>query len=301
VTARIDWSPDGTELLTCIAGTVRRHAVGGGSTVVEGPDLLDARWRGDGTIAMVDARGAIHRHAPAGAVTVGRGTHPLVQARIAGGTDCYLGRSTDIMRIARFDGEALWDWNAYKHGLAAYEHRITAIAVSDDAGYVAIGHEKRGEADFSGGLSEGRGWLVIDVETDRIVDRSWTRIRREPASQQLVFDRASRRLAIATPERGPCCGAIRIDRDERYARGHEGGSRAVAFDARGIVAVYAHPPDRLRVDYLEPGAKGGSAIQVLDTLWITHELDDVIALAIHASRRIACVSSTARVDIVPVP
>jgi len=304
---RIEWSYDGAQLLTCAGGTLRRHGLDGSPTIVDGPHLLDARWRGDGSIVAVDEMNVTKRYRGTEVIDMPREYQlVLTSARIAD-SDHYLGMNDGQTFVATFDGNQRWKLDAYKHNVGSMEDR-TSAAISTDGKLVAIGYETRAYANYSWSRKEGRGWLVIHTKKNQVIDRSWGATKRAPSATHLAFDAAGRRLALATPEPGPCTGVIRVGRDEKYPRDHAGGARAVAIDDRGILAAYAYPrsieaaPRRLRVDYLEPGAKGGSQIGLVDTLWIEPDLEDIVALAFdRASRRIACLDANGRIDVVPVP
>lgn len=306
---RIDWSHDGGALLAFVDGTLRRHALDGASSILDGPDLLDAVWQVDGSIVAIDVRNRARRYRDgARAELPTRFETQLTYVRLARGGDCYLARGGTNF-VATLEGRELWKSIGHGHGITGY----TSAEISSDGKRLAFATETIGEAHFNWQREAGRGWVVLDASRDRVLDRSWTarppRAPGEmPGTARLAFDAGARRLAIAIPEPGPCVGAIRIGKDERYPRAHLGGARAVALDDKGILAAYAYPrgiedaPRRLRVDYLEPGVKGGSSIAVLDTLWIDPDLDDIVALAFdRTSRRIACLDARGRIDVVPVP
>ena len=304
-TNRIEWSLDGKHLASCVAGVLRVHDLAGASTILDGPDLLDARWHGDALVG-IDRHGTLRWYRDGG------GTEPvrisrvmLAHASIARDRDVVLAIAAHATEIVTFEDKTVWTLDRYKHAVGVFEDR-TSAALSPDGAIVAIGYETRAAANYSYERREGRGWLVIDTAKDRVVDRSWSPTRRSLAPLGFAFDAKRKRLAIASPEAGTTIGMLRIDRDDKYARTHLGGARAVALDDRGVLAAYAYPPGvgerRLRVDYLEPGAKGGSAIAIVDTLWIDPALDDIVAVAFdRQSRRIACIDAKARVDVVPVP
>ena len=116
------------------------------------------------------------------------------------------------------------------------------------------------------------------------------------------------RLAQALPDPSPALGVIRVNTGEVYPRQMTGGATAVAIDRSGELVAYAYREvpagarGRLRVDYLDPKAKGGVLVDILDTQTLESELPDLVALAFsHDRRRLACLSSTAAIEIVPVP
>ncbi|MBA3502423.1 MAG: hypothetical protein M4D80_17585 [Myxococcota bacterium] len=305
---RIDWSYDGRELLTCGGGTLRRHTLDGASTIVDGPDVLDARWRGDGSIIAIDRYNTIRTHRDGAMLESPREYQLVLTNAWIAESEWYLGMNVGQLFVASFDGRPRWRLDAYKHEVGQMEDR-TSAAISDDGKLVAIGYETRAYANYSWQRKEGRGWAVVQTYEDKVLDRSWHATKRAPsAPQHLAFDASGRRLVFATPESGPAAGAIRIDRDDKYPRDHLGGARAAALDRKGILAVYAYPKTieaaqrRLRVDYLEPGAKGPSKIAVVETLWIDPDLEDIVALAFdRTSRRIACLDASGAIDVVPVP
>lgn len=305
---RIEWSHDGSELLTCLDGTLRR-----GETIVDGPNILDARWRPDGSIVSIDTRDVPRLHGTESVALSDGSFRGATRATIAGDTDSYVaitppdpdGVYAIGLYVSTFEGKRRWQLN-HEHGVSLDQH--ASLAISNDAHLVAIGYENLAWANYTAARNQGRGWIVIDTRKDRVIDRSWVATQRQPHRLEIVFDQRGRRIAMATPETQPCIGAIRVGRDEVYPREHLGGARAVALDDKGILAAYAYPtsvaaaPRRLRVDYLESGAKGGSKLEILDTLWIDPTIDDIVALAFdRTSRRIACLGASGAIDIVPVP
>ena len=298
---RIEWSRDGRELLSCFDGTLRRHARGD-AQILDGPNLLDARWRDDGSIVTIDDLNRLQRIRDGKIEALPCRAEVIVRAARITAADCYLARPLHGLFVSSFAGEELWA-ERYVESDAP-----PSLAISNDGKLVAFATETHATADFNYQRKDGRGWRVIETRTKAVLDRTYAVTKRVPGATQLAFDAAGRRLAIATPEPGPSLGVVRVGKDETYAREHVGGARAVALDDKGILAAYAYPrsieaaPRRLRVDYLEPGAKGGSRIALVETLWIDPDLDDIVALAFdRASRRIACLDASGRIDVVPVP
>jgi hypothetical protein len=156
----------------------------------------------------------------------------------------------------------------------------------------------------------GRGVVVFDVDRRRMLDRTYAA---QPidrmASVKLAFDHAGKRLALALPEIGvPALGVIRVATGDVYPRTMPGGATAVALEFRGNLVAYAfsQPPPgargRLRFDYLDAKVRGDVAVEILDTQTLESELPDLVALAFsHDRRRLACLSSTGAIEIVPVP
>ena len=281
------------------------HDVEGASRILDG-ELLDARWRDASVIVAIAADGRRRWYRDGAVEIIGEPARRLLEhAAIAAGVDEVLVIGGGV-RVESLDGDTRWTLDGYKHP-GTFETKTNAI-LSSDGKLVAIAYETKAEADYRYRREAGRGWVVFDTIENELTDRQWLPMPQLHAQVALAFCGKSKRLAIATPDVGISVGAIRVGRDEKYPRSHLGGARAVALDDRGVLAAYAYPksiteaPRRLRVDYLEPGAKGGAAITILDTLWIDPAIDDIVALAFDAkSRRIACVDATGRLDIVPVP
>ena len=307
---RVEWSYAGTELLTCTAGTLRRHALDGAITIVDGPHVLDACWHEDGSIVAIDEHELTRRYTGTSSKLIeSNPPRGIASALIAG--ERYLASRAGELFAANIHRRWEWRLDPYKHSLGWWDNDGHVLAaLSADGRLAAIAYQTRGDGDAHDAWSraEGRGWVVFDTSKDEIIDRSWTSTKREASWTRLAFDATGKRLALATTEPGPCVGAIRTDRDEKYPRTHLGGATAVAIDRRGLLAAYAYPEAiaaaerRLRVDYLERGAKGGSAIAITDTLWIDPDITDIVALAFdRASRRIACLGASGTIDVVPVP
>jgi hypothetical protein len=299
---RLEWSRDGGALLTCVAGTLRRHE-GDASTVVDGPTLLDARWRDDGAIVSVDELNQLRRYKGGTASELPRPSkRVLSDARIAA-SDHYLAIIPYSSYVATFEGREIWR----ARGELVTDGRAE-VALSDDARYLAFAGETRAGADFNWRRMEGRGWVVVDTKKHAVTDRGWLETKRDAGTVQIAIDGTGKRLAVALPGQGASIGTIRIAKGETYPQDHLGGARAVALDSRGLIAAFAYPkaitaaPRRLRVDYLERGVKGDARIAITETLWIDPDLDDIVALTFdRASRQIACLGASGTVEIVPVP
>lgn len=284
---RLEWAYDSDALLSCVAGTLRRH-VGDASTILDGPSILDARWRADGSIVSIDGESQLRRYAD-GITELPRVTARTLTAVWLGTDDRYFALAPDGS-ITTFDGIEVWRYGFQTWG------RVE-VAASDDLRYVAVASETMG--------SEGRRWIAIDTRNHTVANRQWVPAKLTSDLVKLAFDGACKRLAVVLPN-AASVGAIRIGRSDTYPRDHLGGASAVALDARGLLAAYAYPrgtgPRKLRVDYLERGVKGDTRIPIIDTLWIDPDLDDIIAVAFdRASRRIACLGASGTIEIVPVP
>lgn len=303
---RVEWAPDGARLLTCARGELVLHALHGARRRIGDAFVwYDARWRSDGTIAALDEHGILRSstmHGEPYADAMPSNLRPSFTAgAIAPGGGAFVLLGPGTMRVvvgprAVHVGEGIGG----KRGHAILSADGTRLAV----GYAT---EPRGQAD------PGRGWAVLDLRPQRrpassyyyeppppIVDRAWYAVPLRDLPMRLAFDAKARRLAIATPEPEPTYGVIRVG-GEAPQRTHDGGAVAVALDGRGVVAAYAYPPNRLRVDYLPPQVKGPANVEIVDTLWIESDLAPV-ALALDAeARRIACLGADGAVEIVPVP
>jgi hypothetical protein len=213
--------------------------------------------------------------------------------------------------------ERIWTLHAQSYGMSlgerGYRQSSTRVGIemSPDGRLVAIGYP-----------SGGRSWIVIEVDTDRFLQRSTIRLDsprrvadatggggKANVPPLFAFDYAGTRLAHAVRDPGLCWGVTRLEVDDReFARTVPGGAHAVALDRGGQLAAYAYtkPPEgargRLRIDYLSPATEGAATVETIDTLSIEPELPDVIALAFSRdSRQLACLASTGAIEIVPTP
>jgi hypothetical protein len=152
----------------------------------------------------------------------------------------------------------------------------------------------------------GRGFAVIDLVDDVVVERDFVALDGLiDAPIGFAFDHGGRRIATTHPERFPALGVLDLGVPGDRIRAHAGAIRAVALDARGMIAAYAHADTasagRLQFDFLEPEARGGS-VGVESTLAFDPDLPDVIALGFDPhSRWLACLASDGAIEIVPVP
>jgi len=177
----------------------------------------------------------------------------------------------------------------------------SSVAISGDGRRLALG--------YITDATRGRGFAVFDIESERIIDRSWSAHAVDlEARLALELDYTGARLAQALPDPSPALGVIRVNTGEIYPRQLTGGATAVAIDRSGELVAYAYREvpagarGRLRFDYLDPKARGGVLVDILDTQTLESELPDLVALAFsHDRRRLACLSSTGAIEIVPVP
>lgn len=279
--------------------------------------IYDVRWRDDGQIVVLDDRGSVTFDRTGALIRqthfridVGRPPHA---ASMSANGDRYVALGEAELFAVHLEGEEpqrIWTLHAQSYGMSLGErgYRTSStrvgIEMSPDGRLVAIG--------YPGG---GRSWIVIEVDTDRFLQRSTIRVDaakiggKANAPQLFAFDFAGTRLAHAVPDPGMCWGVTRLETDEReLARTVPGGAHAVALDRGGLLAAYAYakPPEgargRLRIDYLSPAAEGSATVEMIDTLSIEPELPDVIALAFSRdSRQLACLASTGAIEIVPTP
>lgn len=321
---RIQWAASGDRLLTCLAGVPRMHGVDGALERELGADYLDARWLDGGGVIAVDRYGHAERFTMHGA-PYGREPHDstwrYARAAIdARGLRVALVSDHDDVVVATTERERriAWRFDRWDFGLQPESGRTT-VCLSEDGAMLALGYETRAWESGADRVASGRGFLVIALDTApdpershreraraSVVDRYWYECVRDDAFTRFAFDAGPRkRLAIATPEREPGFGTIRLDAGELYPRAHLGGARAVALDGRGLLAAFAYPTGvgerRLRVDYLAPRAKGPVIVELADTLWLDPDCEPVALAFDPDGRRIACLAADGGVEVVPVP
>jgi hypothetical protein len=305
---RIDWDPLDVAVATLVGGVVRIHE--GTSVREHSRDVLDMRWLADGPIMTITT----HDHVmwtrddrliadhPRGSRYLQTRSR-LIEATIAAGGERYAVIETrgDVVGFT-LAVETVPPREIFRHAAGALDQDYrSSLAISGDGRRVAIGFVLVG--------SGRRGFAVFDVDSSTALDRGWS----EPAvdKQRLALDLDYRgaRLAQALPDASPALGAIRVGMIATPPARHSiGGATAVALDRTGELAAYAYrevPPGargRLRFDYLDPQARGEVLVDILDTQTLESELPDLVALAFSRDRRrLACLSSTGAIEIVPVP
>ena len=315
---RLDWAPGDSAIVSYRNRLVQMHDAGGRAIrELASERIYDVRWRDDGHIVVLDDRGSV-TFDHTGALV--QQTHfridvlraPYAASMSANG-DRYVALGEAELFAVQLEGERperIWTLHAQSYGMSLGERGYrtpstrVGIEMSPDGRLVAVG--------YPGG---GRSWIVIEVDTDRFLQRSTIRMDaariggKANAPQLFAFDYAGTRLATAVPDPGMCWGVTRLEVDDRdFARTVPGGAHAVALDRGGNLAAYAYakaPDDargRLRIDYLSPATEGAATVETLDTLTIEPELPDVIAIAFSRdSRQLACLASTGAIEIVPTP
>jgi hypothetical protein len=315
---RLDWAPGDSAIVSYRNRLVQLHDADGRATrELASERIYDVRWRDDGQIVVLDDRGSVTFDRTGALV---QQTHFRIDvlraphaASMSANGDRYVALGEAELFAVQLEGERperIWTLHAQSYGMSLGERSYrtsstrVGIEMSPDGRLVAIG--------YPGG---GRSWIVIEVDSDRFLQRSTIRVEaakiggKANAPQLFAFDNAGTRLAHAVPDPGMCWGVTRLDVDDReLARTVPGGAHAVALDRGGLLAAYAYakPPEgargRLRIDYLSPSAEGAATVETIDTLTIEPELPDVIALAFSRdSRQLACLASTGAIEIVPTP
>ncbi|MEO6773570.1 MAG: hypothetical protein ABI467_11190 [Kofleriaceae bacterium] len=315
---RLDWAPGDRAIVSYRNRLVQLHDAAGRATrELASERIYDVRWRDDGQIVVLDDRGSVTFD---GAGALVQQTHFRIDvlhaphaASMSANGERYVALGAAELFAVQLETarpERIWTLHAQSYGISLGERgdrtasARVGIAMSPDGRLVAIG--------YPGG---GRSWIVIEVDSDRFLQRSTIRMEaarivgKANAPPLFAFDDAGARLAQAVPGPGACWGVTRLEVEDReLARTVPGGAHAVALDRGGLLAAYAYakPPDgargRLRIDYLAPDDEGAATVETLDTLSIDPDLPDVIALAFSRdSRQLACLASTGAIEIVPVP
>jgi hypothetical protein len=307
--ARICWTPE--VALACQRATARVHASNGGLSRELAHGALDAMLLPDETAVVISAdsvtwlkldgtrrtRQPLELSEPRTAAAM---PVPLTLASIAAEAGHFIGLTDRTAAVWTTAGRLIWQLSYHRFNLGDVE--LTSAAISARGKYAAIGYEARPYHN----RDPGRGWIVVEVATNRLANQSWTSVVRSAGELVFAFDASERRLIHAMPEALDSIGAIRIDRDDQYRRTVPGGARAVALSDTGLVAAYAYPtvPEgargRLRVDYLARHTRGPTMIDVLDTLSIEPDVAEIVALAI-VGHDIACLGADGTVEVVPVP
>lgn len=287
--------------MTCVDGAVRLHdANGRAMRDLAHLNCLDARWLDDGRILALDNRGT-QTWNRGGVLVDQRNISPRVGARPQTSAACLAGDGSRFVAltereifVAAIDGERVWRFNPSHVG------RQDAVATRANLGntgkLVAIGYDT-GRI----GRVNPRSWVVIDVDSQQIVDRIDLARTDDGAPTMFEFDRADKRGAHPG-------GVVRLGRGDNDRLLRSNGARAIALDDRGVIAVYGFSvapsgaPGRLRIDYLAPDAKGPPEIDVVDTLWLDPDVATIAAIAFSAdSHGLACLGGDGSVDVVPVP
>ena len=302
---RIEWDPLDVAIATCVDGVVRIHE--GASVHDHARDVLDMRWLADGPIMTIDQHGHVVWTRD-GVVTaehvreLNLAGAELVAATIAAGGDRFVVREARRDWGANLTVETIPPRRPFTPRLEGVDYRYRpSVAISGDGRRLALGYVTD--------AMRGRGFAVFDIESEKVIDRSWAAHSVDPNVRlALELDHKGARLAQALPEPSAALGVIRVDTAEVYPRRSIGGATAVAIDRSGELVAYAYrevPPGargRLRFDYLDPKPKGEVVVDLLDTQTLESDLPDLVALAFsHDRRRLACLSSTGAIEIVPVP
>jgi hypothetical protein len=303
---RIEWDPLDAAVATCLDGVVRVHESGRGREYAT--NMLDMRWLADGVVLTIDAHGR--------AITWRDGKTLEMSSRVPEFQAMRLFDATISTGGDRFVAiDKAEDYTFFDVSVVTIPPRTIfrpklpeldsleriRTAISGDGRTLAVGYLAK--------PSRSRAFAVFDIEDQRLVDHGVSPAVANPhARHVLELDYAGRRLVQAVEDPGPALGAIRIGRGEQYRREMTGGTTAVALERNGELVAYAFrdTPDgargRLRFDYLSPSRVGAVAVEVLDTQTLESELPDLAALAFsHDRRRLACLSSTGAIEIVPVP
>jgi hypothetical protein len=302
---RIEWDPLDVAVATLVGGVVRIHE---GTHVREhSHDVLDMRWLADGPIFTIDRRNHL-RWTRDGKLTANQLREPshhagLIDATIAAGGDRFV--AIEARRdFASVDVtvETIPPRKIFGPRLEGIDPAIRpSTAISGDGRRLALG--------YITDATRGRGFAVFDIESEKMIDRSWSAHAVDlEARLALELDYTGARLAQALPDPSPALGVIRVNTGEVYPRQMTGGATAVAIDRSGELVAYAYrePPagarGRLRFDYLDLKRMGGVLVDILDSQTLESELPDLVALAFSRDRRrLACLSSTGAIEIVPVP
>jgi len=302
---RIEWDPLDVAIATCVGGVVRIHE--GTSVHEHSRDVLDMRWLADGPIFTIDARNHL-RWTRDGNLTANQLREPnyraeLVEVTIAAGGDRFVAvEARSDSALVNVTVETIPPRKIFDPRLEGVDRGIRpSVAISGDGRRLALGYVTD--------ATRGRGFAVFDIESEKMIDRSWSAHAVDlEARLALELDYKGARLAQALPDPSPALGVIRVNTGEVYPRQMTGGATAVAIERSGELVAYAYRevPDgargRLRFDYLDPKAKGDVLVDILDTQTLESELLDLVALAFSRDRRrLACLSSTGAIEIVPVP
>ncbi len=312
---RIDWSPDGTGLVTCLGGAVRLHDVRGEITrELAATNVLDARWLADGRIISLDGRGALvwyrdgvlveHRDIDfqPPALPPGRSDRIIPIAAYLSASGMQLVAVTEFeVFVATTGGKRTWKFPGLSRRVMSTG--VTSAALAANGNLVAIGFHKLLLRQL------GRGWTVIDLlDADTWRHYNWLDQPPDERPISFAFDRLGRRLVMTGPEADDGFGAIRVGLGDPVLRTHPGRAAAVALDDAGARAAFVYPdplPDThmaVRLDYLSPNHGGPPNVEVLETIWISHELADVVAIAFdRKGRNLACLSSSGEIEVLPVP
>ncbi|MFT3691527.1 MAG: hypothetical protein QM831_00185 [Kofleriaceae bacterium] len=291
---RIEWDPLDASTATLIDRVVR----------VDGIELcdrvFDMRWLGDGQIMTFSDDNMVRWWKDGVDIARShRGSGGLpIRAVISANGDRIALVGTTLVEVEVVPARRIFhEW------LDGHDARLgLSVELSGDGTRLAVGY-------IAGGENRGRGFMVYDVDRGKLVDRNF--FPHAVGLEDLLglaLDYPGKRLAQAVPEPVTSLGVIRVDTGEIYPRRMPGDATAVAMDRSGELVAYAYrePPDgargRLRFDYLDRAAKGGVLVDVLDTQWLECELPSISAMAFsHDRRRLACLSLTGAIEIVPVP
>ena len=311
---RIEWDPLDVAIATCLDGVVRIHE--GASVHVHARDVLDMRWLADGPILTIDRRGYViwtrDRVVVDQRIRVSEfSAFQLFDATLSAGGD----RLIALDKAADYDMFYLFVVSL--PSLVSFRPKIfTDVPISRRVVCALSGNGATLAVGFAS--DPGRGFAIVDIATwaphemsqdNRIITRNTSAHPIDPQQRlRLELDYAGKRLAQALPEHEPALGVIRIGKGDNFRRELAGGMTAVAVDRSGELVAYAHREvpagarGRLRFDYLDPNANGGVVVDILDTQTLESDLPDLVALAFsHDRRRLACLSSTGAIEIVPVP
>lgn len=273
-----------------------------------GTDIVDARATPRGIVA-IDQRGRVTgarrgdtaidwRSAPRRVVTPTQGyveaptnvvldpTGGYAAAVFDGHGVCVVpigGRVVEGVKFARFGIEA--------------EAGATRVVLGPSADVVAFTYRTHGPD-----VGVGRGWIAVDLRSQKMLDGDWTRRARVQGHMALDLDGAGRCVVLASPEPDGVVGAFRIGGAGERVSTPPLGATLAAIDRKGVLAAYVYPArPQLRVDSLELDGDGAT-IAITDSHRIDPQVRDVVGVAFDDdSRRIACVGADGTLEVVPVP
>jgi hypothetical protein len=282
---RVDFSRDGTQLVTCVHGAVRLHDERGAiARELVATRALDACWLDDDRVLALDDRGVLAWHRDGVLVD----QHNLVLARVAAARIARDGdRFTALDATSLFGmstrGKRMWSWHL------GVSNEPRAFAASGNGGAAAI--------------ADRTSCLVVDAH--RRVRFESRRDRATASTPAIALDRDGSRFART----GNAIGVIRLGRGSGDVPDPRDTAMCVALDDRGVIAAYAYPEPlppgargALRFDYLDPSRDGPAGVGVVDAAWLDPDVRAIAALAFdRASRRIACLGAGGAIDVLPVP
>lgn len=295
--ARVDWAPDDSGFLTLLEGTAALCDASGAPGRPIAWSILDARWLADGRVLTCNPAAVLawrtgdhvvdHR-----ALAVESG--PIESAAIAASGTAVATVNNTCVRVWSTAGEPLWRLDSPEQR----DDVTTALSPSGDL--VVAGHQSNHVGRFY-------SWVVGEVASDRTLATASD----DPQSGPRRFAISDHRLRVAysRPDHAAPAEVIELALAGRGLDGTEPRDvfttaaehvTAIAIDPSGQIAAFAFRKlrGRLCVAYLDPIRLATSEALFLDP----DSPGDVAALAFSAdSRRLACLGSDGRVEVVPVP